>query len=201
MPSTTLERRFLEGVRLDGRTLRGTAMKYGDQARIQVGTTECQEQFAPGSFGNVDHLDTTLDVLHRPDRRLVRTGGAGLTFTDDGTELRLEAVLPQTRDGDDAIEMVRSGLLRGLSIEFYAYEDQWAGSLRTVTRAALPSVGLVDKPAYLGSLGIELRRLDTGGVQLPPGAGGRRDGAILGDSFPLVAVETPKRRRGLLLWL
>ena len=201
MPSTTLERRFLEGVRLDGRTLRGTAMRYGDQARIQVGTTECREQFAPGSFGNAAELDATLDVMHRADRRLVRTGGAGLTFTDDGTELRLEAVLPQTRDGDDAIAMVRSGLLRGLSVEFYAYEDQWAGSLRTVTRAALPAVGLVDKPAYLGSLGIELRRLDTGGSQVTPFAGGRREGGVLGDLFPGAGTETPKRRRGLLLWL
>ena len=57
---------------------------------------------------------------------------------------------------------MRSGLLRGFSIEFDAGADQWAGELRTVTAAALPSIGVVDKPAYMSAEGIEVRRL--GGV-------------------------------------
>ena len=52
--------------------------------------------------------------------------GAGLTLFDDGKELRLEAVLAETRDADDALTLVRSGLLRGYSVEFDAGADEWA---------------------------------------------------------------------------
>ena len=68
-------------------------------------------------------------------------------------------MLPETRDADDALTLVRSGLLRGYSIEFDAGADQWAGELRTVTAAALPSIGVVDRPAYLSAEGIEIRRV------------------------------------------
>ena len=87
--------------------------------------------------------------------------GAGLTLFDDGKELRLEAVLPETRDADDALTLVRSGLLRGYSVEFDAGADEWLGDLRTVTAAALPSIGVVDRPAYLSAEGIEIRRALT----------------------------------------
>ena len=86
-------------------------------------------------------------------RRLLARVGAGLTLYDDGRELRLEAVLPETRDADDALVLVRSGLLRGYSIEFDAATDEWLGDLRTVTAAALPAVAVVDKPAYLSGRG------------------------------------------------
>jgi len=181
-----LERRYIGGVQLAGRTLRGRVMRYGDEARIETRAGVVRERFAAGAFGPVDRLDTTLDMQHDARRRLVRTGGGGLTLHDSGAELRLEAVLPETRDADDTIALVRSGVLRGFSIEFEARADSWAGDLRTVAAADLPSIGVVDRPAYDSAQGIEVRRRywngwnpgagppepsgpGSGGIQVPPG--------------------------------
>ena len=155
------ERRFIAGLEVAGRTLRGRALRYGDEARIVTAAgRQARERFAPGAFGDVARLDTTLDLMH-DRRRLLTRIGAGLTLFDDGRELRLEAVLPETRDADDALTLVRSGVLRGYSVEFNATADQWAGELRTVTAAALPSIGVVDRPAYMSAEGIEIRRALT----------------------------------------
>ena len=155
------ERRFIAGLEVAGRTLRGRAIAYGDEARIVTASgRQARERFAPGAFGDVSSLDTTLDLQH-DRRRLLARVGAGLTLFDDGKELRLEAVLPETRDADDALTLVRSGVLKGYSVEFDADADEWLGDLRTVTAAALPSIGVVDRPAYTSAEGIEIRRALT----------------------------------------
>ena len=157
-----LEHRFISGLEVAGRTLRGRAIRYGDEARIVTATgRQARERFAPGAFGDVAKLDTTLDLQH-DRRRLLARVGAGLTLYDDGRELRLEAVLPETRDADDALTLVRSGLLRGYSVEFDAGADEWLGDLRTVTAAALPSHSRRGSSRRtLSAEGIEIRRALT----------------------------------------
>ena len=208
-----LERRFIAGLQHDGRTLRGRALRYGDEARILTAAGRpARERFAAGAFGDVARLDTTLDLMH-DRRRLLARIGAGLTLYDDGRELRLEAVLPETRDAEDTLTLVRSGVLRGFSIEFDATRDQWAGELRTVTAAALPSIGVVDRPAYVSAEGIEIRRMayapgdvanrpDSGGVQVPPWQSeGAYRADMAGPGVQNNADSAPRRRRRLFLWL
>ena len=193
-----LERRFIAGLEVDGRTLRGRAIRYGDEAIIQTGFGVKRERFAAGAFGDVSRLDTTLDLQHAPERRIARTGGGGLVLTQDGDDVLLAATLPETRDADDTIALVRAGVLRGFSIEFSAETDEWAGDLRTVTRAGLPSIGVVDRPAFASAQGIELRRSlanpasNTGGIMQPA----TTDGVAV----PL-RCETVKPGRRMRLWL
>ena len=192
-----LERRFIAGLEVIGRTLRGRVIRYGDEAQIQTGFGVKRERFAVGAFGDVSKLDTTLDLQHAATRRIARTGGGGLVLTQEGADIMLEAVLPETRDADDTLALVRAGVLRGYSIEFNAVRDQWQGDLRTVTAAGLPSIGVVDRPAYLSSQGIELRRalvdpaVETGGIM--PAA---TPGAAAVPSRP----ENPKPARRRRLW-
>ena len=70
----------------------------------------------------------------------------------------MTATMPTTREGDDALELVRSGVLRGLSVEFRAIRDRFVGDLREIGRAVLDGLGLVDRPAYPGSVGLEVRQ-------------------------------------------
>ena len=77
---------------------------------------------------------------------------------DSAEALTMTATLPNTRDADDTLELVRTGVLRGLSVEFKALaEHMEAGPVRVIDRARLGAVGVVDKPAYPES-GIEARQ-------------------------------------------
>lgn len=150
-----LERRYCELRQDEGmpRRLRGVLLTY--DAETSIGGL--REKFLPGAFGNVADVDVILNWQHQRSRPLARTQGGGLTLRDTNVQLELEAVLPQTREADDALELVRTGVLRGLSIEFHARDEAMAGRVRVIKRADLVGAGLVDSPAYLGSV-VEARR-------------------------------------------
>ena len=142
-----LETRYAEfRAEADGRRLLGTLVRYGDVAKLPGGLTE---RFMPGAFGDVATLDVILNGHHERSRPLARTGGAGLVLEDSADALTMTATLPATRDADDTLELVRTGVLRGLSVEFRATSEHMeAGPVRVIERARLGAVGVVDKPAY-----------------------------------------------------
>ena len=142
-----METRFLE-CRADGRNVTGAALVYGDVARIPAG----RETFAPGAFGDVPALDVRLNVMRDLRRLIARTGGGGLLLTDSPERLAISAHLPATKEADDALEMLRLGLLRGLSVEFNPVRESQRADLRTIEQASLSAVGLVDVPAYPSSV-------------------------------------------------
>ena len=154
--SHCLKERRCSELRVSGRTISGTVVEYGDVADMGA----FRERFEVGAFGDVSQLDTTLNILHRQDRLVGRTGGGGVVFRDTPGALLMSATMPATRDGDDALELVRSGVLRGLSVEFRAIRDRFVGDLREIGRAVLDGLGLVDRPAYAGSVGLEVRQDD-----------------------------------------
>ncbi len=133
----------------DGGTVEGVVIPYGQTAKI---AGEFSERFMPGS---VAYGDVIANRQHDRQRPLARTGG-GLTLTDSATELRARIELPDTQDGRDVRELVRLGVLRGLSAEFRTVKDAWQGSERTIHEARLMGLAIVDVPAYAGA-GIEAR--------------------------------------------
>ena len=193
-----LERRYISGLEVQGRSIRGRVLRYLDEATIATGFGQKRERFARGAFGDVSKLDTTLDLQHSLTRRIARTGGGGLVLTQDGDDIMLAATLPETRDADDTIALVRAGVLRGFSIEFHAETDEWLGDLRTVTRAGLPAIGVVDRPAYVSAQGIELRRALTDPAANP---GRIMPGATTGAVVVPPRADNAKPGRRLRLWL
>ena len=104
-----LERRAFEfRASDDGGTVEGIVVPYGQPARI----ADFTERFLPGSLSFGDVIANRQHDRHRP---LARTNGGGLTLTDSATELRARIELPDTQDGRDVRELVRLGVLRGLS--------------------------------------------------------------------------------------
>ena len=148
-----IERRFAP-VEVDGRNLRGVGIRYGEIARMPFG----RETFEPGAFGDVRGLDVRLNVQHVRDRLIARTPQT-LALTDGPDALRVLATLPETREADDALTLVRAGVLRGLSLEFRAGHAPFIDGVRTVRRAGLLGFGLVDTPAYGGSI-VEARAFE-----------------------------------------
>ena len=150
-----IEYRYADFEETDGRTLIGTVVRYGDVSTRN--TYGGAEQFESGAFGNVGALDTILNYQHNRQRPLARTNGGGLVLQDDSDALRVAATLPETRDADDALEMVDKGILRGFSTEFIARRESDKNGVRTIQQAALPGIGLVDRPSYPDSVIAEIR--------------------------------------------
>ena len=146
------ERRYSELRQEGARLLSGVAVRYGE---IATGVP-WKERFERGAFGNVDGLDVFADVQHERGRLLARTGGGGLVLQDGPEALRLAVDVPETREGDDALTLVRKGVLRGWSVQFRALQEHQDGAVRAIDRARLTRIGLVDVPAYPGSI-VEAR--------------------------------------------
>ena len=147
-----IERRFAE-FRAEGRSLVGVVVSYADVARLPFG----RERFAPGAFGDLGAADVILNLQHDRSRPLARTQGGGLELADTADALTVRAELPETRDGNDALDLVRRRVLRGFSMEFGALREAMDDRVRVVERAELRGIGLVDRPAYQGST-VEVRR-------------------------------------------
>ena len=150
--STAPEVRYAE-LRAKGRTLRGTAIRYGDIAVFPWG----RERIERGAFGTVEALDVMLNQQHDRITPLARTGGGGLFLSDGPEALEIRADLPDTGAANDVLELVRKKVLRGLSIEFHAEAERIEDDLRIIEQAALVGVGVVDRGAYPGST-VEARR-------------------------------------------
>ena len=156
MPDT-VQHRYCE-LRLEGeRTLVGRAMVYGDTATMPWGE---KERFEPGAFGNLSNKDIILNQQHDRSVPLARTGGGGLTVSDSPTMLEIRAELPETRQADDTITLVKNRVLRGLSIEFMPKTDRLENDIRVITRADLQGIAVVDRPAYKQSR-VDAREEDT----------------------------------------
>lgn len=130
---------------LSGRTIQGVAMRYGDVADINGAFSET---VASGAFQPLG--DVILTVQHELDRPLARTEGGGLELIDTPSSLAVRATLPSTRDADDALELLDKGILRGFSVAMIVDRnaETFSGHLRTVRKARLSRIGLVDRPAY-----------------------------------------------------
>ena len=160
-------------VRAQGRRLVGQAIRYGVPSDVAgIGP----ELFLPGAFGG--SLADVL-LLRQHDRRkpLARTGGGGLKLADSREALSFEAELVSTTDNDDVLELVRGGVLRGVSVGFKAREERRVGGVREISRADLLELSVVDSGAHETSLEARIRE-------------GR---GIVDPYKPITAADIPKR--------
>ena len=68
----------------------------------------------------------------------------------------IDVEVPSTTAGADALSEVRSGLFRGLSIEFRSIKEVFVNGIRRISSASLVAAALVDSPSYSGSV-VEAR--------------------------------------------
>ena len=125
----------------------GTVIRYGDVGTLPWGT----EEFKAGAFdGRME--DLIANRMHQRTQPLARLGG-GLTVTNTSTDMRAEITLPDTTFGRDTAVELTARILRGLSLEFRAVKDDVTDTgHRIVTEARMFGFGIVDKPAYPGSV-------------------------------------------------
>ena len=144
-----LQFRSLSGESFVGE-VEGFAVLWGDQALVPNYRSEqffVKETFKQNSFDFDEKV--FLNVQHNRNKGLsVYPGDLELDQTDKGLHLRSK--LPNTTDGRDTAELLKRGVLSGLSVEFYAKDTEFkrAENLLVVNKALLTGVGIVDKSAY-----------------------------------------------------
>ena len=136
--------------------LEGVAVPWNVPARVG----RFSESFKRGAL-NFDR-DILVNIQHDPRRVVARNNAAGgLALWDSPEGLRTRINLPDTAEGRDTRTLVNTGVLGGLSIEFRANDERWAGNHRTVLQADLDSIGIVSRPAYAGATISEGRSVES----------------------------------------
>ena len=100
-----------------------------------------REVFTPGS---VQFPANGIRLLAEHRGRMV----ARVQPVVDGSEIRIDAPLPDTAIGREVAAEVRSGRKRGLSVEFYATGEQTVSGVREVTGALIDAAAVVPAGAY-----------------------------------------------------
>ena len=124
--------------------LRGVLMTYGEKAKDRP------ELFTAGAL---HWPDTGIRLYEQHNRQAPIMRFQPFLV---GSELRVDAPIPNTSRGRDAAIMVADGTLGGLSVEFYARRQTYRNGLRVIEDAELRAAGLVDSPSYGGST-VEVR--------------------------------------------
>ncbi|MDD9984847.1 MAG: HK97 family phage prohead protease [Spirochaetaceae bacterium] len=150
-------------VRAAGRRLIGTPMVYGAEAQILMPDGRpVTERFA--SFAFAEYLgsgaETRLNLMHDGELVVASTqpGDRGLLeLRDSPDNLSMIATLPTGDVYDQVLNLVQDGDAAELSVEFRAQDEQLLGDRRTVRKATLPAIGVVDSGAYPQSVEVRAR--------------------------------------------
>lgn len=139
---------------VDGRRISGLALPWG------VPASDRPIQFAPQSL-TWEPGGPVLRLMHdgAAEQPLARDGGT-MTITDSPEGLVMSAELPATTRADDALELIRTGIITSLSAEVAITARSSTTSPPTVTAAVLVALALVPTGSFDDALLFEKRTAD-----------------------------------------
>lgn len=148
----------------EGRTVYGLVVPYNQPATVNDGRGPYQEAFAPGAFARSaaqrnDKVKLYVNHNHRTGQLPV---GRSVALRDTPMGVEGEFVVSKTRDGDDALTLVRDGAVDAFSVGFRSITSKKIDGVVVRTEAALREVSLVGIPAYDGALIAGVRSEFTG---------------------------------------
>lgn len=146
-------------VEKDSRTIRGVAIRFNEESvELGFGDLRFREVISSGAVTpeTLANSDIKAYMGHSTDKLLARSNmGSGtlkLELREDGLYFEFEA--PHTASGDEALELIRRGDIRGCSFAFWDAHSTWEERsdgtyLRTITSLPnLDDVSIVVTPAY-----------------------------------------------------
>lgn len=132
-----------------GRTLTGYAIRTDTETRIG---SLFRERITVGAVRGAVDGDIRALMGHDPGRVIGRSAAGTLRLKADVYGLRFELDLPDTPDGETALELVRRGDLTGMSFGFRSISETWDESgdlpLRTIEAMEVDEISVVAWPAY-----------------------------------------------------
>ncbi|WP_169812633.1 phage major capsid protein [Nocardia acidivorans] len=160
---TEIHYRTVDCVRADsdGRTIYGRVVPYGEPAEIRESGVTYTERFAPGAFSrSIAERGGKVRLFAVHETRRLPIGRA-TELTEQADGLYGSFAVAATREGDDALELVRSGIVDAFSIGFRPIRQRHESGVTVRTEAALIEVSLVGMPAYEGAQIHGVRSADT----------------------------------------
>lgn len=139
-------------IRSDGRTLYGIAVPYDQVATVNDGRGNYQEMFRRGSFAKtLQEGGARVKLMANHDARRFPIGKA-TNLREDAHGLVGEFRVSETRDGDEALQLVRDGVLDAFSVGFRPVKHV-RNNAGVVERheVDLREVSVVAFPAYAGA--------------------------------------------------
>lgn len=130
----------------DKRTIRGLAVPYNQGT---VAEDSRQVRFEQGAFARslAQRGDKIrLYAQHTDETRLPI--GRSVSMTDTPAGVVAEFALARTAAGDEALELVRAGMVDGLSIRLHPIRHRQEGATTVYTEAGIRNVALVPEPAF-----------------------------------------------------
>ena len=135
-------------VQAEGRKLRGLAIPYGVETRINGGTESIRAGAVTASLPGRDILAL---VDHDAGKVLGRTRSGTLRLSEDERGLSYEIDLPDTTAVRDVLALVERGDAGGMSFGFSVPKggDEWSGLHRTLRAINLHEISVITShPAY-----------------------------------------------------
>lgn len=147
----------------DGRTLTGRAVPYDSPTTINAEYGSFTEVIKPGAFArSIAERGDRVRVLANHDRGSFPIGKPSRLW-EQADGLYLESRIVDTQAGNEALALVRDGVVSGLSIGFRPVKaDTSTDGVRTITEAALLEVSLTAFPAYDGAQVTSVRHALAG---------------------------------------
>lgn len=141
---------------VEGRTVYGLAVPYDDEAAIHEWdwttnrAVSYMETFKPGAFArSISERGHKIRLMTQHDLHRLPIGRATeLREEPDGLHAAFEVA--RTTDGDDALELIRTGVVDAFSIGFTPIRERWENrnKRRVHLEASLREVSVVCNPAY-----------------------------------------------------
>lgn len=151
------------------RRLTGTVIQYGKVADLRY----FKERFQAGAFKR-SLADKKLNIRalleHDSQKLLGSTGNGSLQLRDSAQGLTFDLQVAKTTYGDDALELVRSGEIRGMSFGFRViesgerFEKDGETVLRTVVEAELREITVTSVPVYGEASSVQARSIDQAAI-------------------------------------
>lgn len=150
--TTALERPYVPdiSVRGDGRTVYGIVIPFNTDALVNDGYGPYTERFQRGAFAKTikeREQRVKLCVNHEKLRRLPI--GRAMNLREDAAGLYGEFHVSRTSDGDEALTLIRDGVVDSFSAGFIPMKERKVGpGVVERTEVALSEVSVVSFPAY-----------------------------------------------------
>lgn len=131
----------------EGRTVAGIVVPYGRAARVSDGGPAYDEMFQMGAFGkSIRERGSQVKLLmHHNSREPI---GKALELREDAAGLYGEFRVSAVPAGDQALELVRDGVIDSFSVGFSPLKSVERDGVTVRTEAALREASLVTFPAY-----------------------------------------------------